>query len=225
MIQLIEDEFDLARRRMVEEQLLPRGITDKAVIDAFYSVPRDCFVTEEQIEHAYDDGPLPTIHSQTISQPYMIAIMTQLLELPATKSAKVLEVGTGSGYQAAILAHMGHEVVTIERLDDVAEFARSNLAKLAYCKKVKVLVGDGCLGCPEEAPFDGIIVTAASPKVPEALVAQLRIGGKLIIPCGNMFMQELLQVTRKNENETTVTRGIGCRFVPLIGKGAFGEND
>lgn len=213
------------RKEMVETQLLPRGIKDPLVIDAFLNVPRECFVIEDYAGNAYDDTPLPIIGNQTISQPYMVAVMTELLELTTediSAGVKILEIGTGAGYQAAILAHMGCEVISIERIETVADFAMENLKKLPYGKHVKVYVADGTLGCPVEAPFDGIIVTAAAPKIPTALIHQLNVGSKLIIPCGNIMMQQLLQVVRE-PNDVKIIRHIGCRFVPLIGKDGFPE--
>ncbi len=206
---------------MVEEQLVPRGIKDPKVLDAFRTVPRECFVTEEHVSEAYDDNPLPTILGQTISQPYMMALMTELLELPHDSAAKVLEIGTGSGYQAAILAHMGHSVVTVERLDKVADFAAKNLSPFTYLDRIKICVGDGCLGWPDDAPYDGVIVTAASPKIPDPLVQQTKIGGKIVIPVGNLFIQQLLKAVKVSEIQLEITQSTGCRFVPLIGKDAF----
>ncbi len=213
------------RKEMVETQLLPRGIKDELVIKAFLDVPRECFVIEEYAENAYDDTPLPIIDKQTISQPYMVAVMTQLLELTAediSKGVKILEIGTGAGYQAAILANMGCNVISIERIETVADFARENLNKLPCGKHVKVFVADGTLGWPDEAPFDGIIVTAAAPTIPTALVHQLKVSRKLIIPCGNIMVQQLLQVVKK-PNDIRINRHTACRFVPLIGKDGFPE--
>lgn len=211
------------RKEMVETQLLPRDIRDELVIEAFLNVPRECFLTDEYLENAYDDTPLPIIENQTTSQPYMIAIMTQLLELTAddiSKGVKILEIGTGAGYQAAILAHMGCSVTSIERIEAVANFAIGNLKKFPYGERVNVHVADGTLGWPDEAPYDGILVTAAAPKIPTALIHQLKVGRKLVIPCGNIMMQQLLQVV-KEPNDVKIIRHIGCRFVPLIGKDGF----
>lgn len=213
------------RKEMVETQLLPREINNELVIDAFLNVPRECFLTEEYVESAYADCPLPIIENQTTSQPYMIAIMTQLLELAAediSAGVKILEIGTGAGYQAAILANMGCNVISIERIEAVADFAIGNLKKFAYGDRVKIHVADGTLGWPSEAPYDGIIVTAASPKIPTALIHQLKVGRKLIIPCGNIMMQQLLQIV-KEPNDVKIIRHTGCRFVPLIGKDGFPE--
>lgn len=221
MIKPIFDPFSDEREKMVREHMMARGITSKEVLEAFLNVPRELFVPEEFVELAYEDRPLPTLEGQTISQPYIMALMTELLQLPKEPNVKVLEVGAGSGYQAAILAYMGVEVVSIELLPAVAKFARENLAKLTFTDKVKIIEGDGCLGFPEEAPYDGIMVTAAAPKIPPALLEQLKIGGKLVIPIGNLLIQELLQVVKNSENDITINKTIGCRFVPLLGKDGF----
>ncbi|MFA6569085.1 MAG: protein-L-isoaspartate(D-aspartate) O-methyltransferase [Victivallales bacterium] len=213
------------RKTMVETQIAARGISDKIVIDAFLNVPRECFVLEEYADNAYDDTPLPIIGGQTISQPYMVAVMTELLELTAediSKGVKILEIGTGAGYQAAILANMGCSVISIERMETVADFAKENLKKLPYGERVQVHVADGTLGWPEEAPFDGIIVTAAAPTIPTALIHQLNVGRKLVIPCGNIMVQQLLQVVR-GVHDVKINRHTACRFVPLIGKDGFPE--
>lgn len=223
MIKPIYDQFAESRRIMVEEQLVSRGIGDKSVLNSFGTVPREYFVPDEYVDKAYEDHPLPTLSGQTLSQPYMMALMTELLELPSDHQAKVLEIGTGSGYQAAILAHMGHKVISIERLRELADFARENLFKLTYSDSVKIYVRDGCLGCQEEAPFDGIIVTAAAPKIPQDLIEQTRIGGKIVIPVGNLFIQELLQAERISDTEIKINHSVGCRFVPLLGKDGFVE--
>ena len=214
-----------ARKLLVQSQLVPRGITDKFVLEAFMNVPREFFVVDEYKDSAYDDCPLPIIKNQTISQPYMVALMTELLELSAddlSAGAKILEVGTGAGYQAAILAYMGCRVASVERIPEVADFAILNLKKTPYGQRVEVYVGDGTMGWPEEAPFDGIIVTAAAPRIPTALLHQLKVGRKLIIPCGNLMVQQLMQVV-KLPNDVRINRHTGCRFVPLIGKDGFQE--
>lgn len=213
------------RQAMVETQLVPRGIKDPNVLSAFMEVPRECFVIEEYLKMAYDDCPLPIIENQTISQPYMVAVMTELLELSdedLSAGVKILEIGTGAGYQAAILAHMGCKVASVERIGKVADFAIMNLKKLPYGNRVEVYVGDGTVGWPEEAPYDGIIVTAASPRIPTALIHQLKVGRKLVIPCGNLMIQQLMQVV-KLQNDVKINRHTGCRFVPLIGKDGFQE--
>lgn len=221
MILPLKDKFEKERQKMVERQLIPRGIENEAVLDAFRNVPRELFVPEELEESAYLDRPLPIGNKQTISQPYMVAIMTEQLELNKGKKKKILEVGTGAGYQSAILSYMGHEVVSVERISKVADIARKNLDKCDYGKNVKVVVGDGCLGVPDEAPFDRIIVTAAAPAIPENLYSQLRNNGLIVIPCGNLYIQNLTRVRKISENDFLTEEGIGCRFVPLIGKDAF----
>ena len=213
------------RKEMVQIQLIPRGIKDQKVLNAFLNVPRECFMLEEYQKNAYDDSPFPIIENQTISQPYMVAVMTELLELSAIDLAngvKILEIGTGAGYQAAILAYMGCKVVSVERIGKVADLAIMNLKKLSYGNRVEVFVGDGTLGWPDEAPYDGIIVTAAAPKIPTALLQQLRIGRKIVIPCGNLMIQQLLQV-EKLQKDIKINRHTGCRFVPLIGQEGFQE--
>ena len=213
------------RKAMVETQIVARGVKNEIVIDAFLNVPRECFVIEEYADSAYDDTPLPIIGGQTISQPYMVAVMTELLELTAediSKGVKILEIGTGAGYQAAILANMGCSVISIERIGTVADFAKENLKKIPYGDRVQVHVADGTLGWPEDAPFHGIIVTAAAPTIPTALIHQLKAGRKLIIPCGNIMVQQLLQVV-KETNTIKINRHTACRFVPLIGRDGFPE--
>jgi len=212
-----------ARKLLVQNQLVPRGITDKHVLEAFMNVPREFFVVDEYKDSAYDDCPLPIIENQTISQPYMVALMTELLELSdedLSSGIKILEIGTGAGYQAAILAYMGCKVASVERIVEVADFAIMNLKKLPYGQRVEVYVGDGTMGWPDEAPFDGIIVTAAAPKIPTALLQQLKVGRKLVIPCGNLMIQQLMQVV-KLPKDIRINRHTGCRFVPLIGKDGF----
>lgn len=221
MVASIEDEYGALRRRMVEEQLVPRGIRSRRILDAFLEVPREIFVPDELRREAYFDGPLPTKDGQTISQPYIVAYMTELLELPEDRECKILEVGLGSGYQAAILAWMGHTVVGVERLASLVRYAEANLARLPYGNKVRAVVGDGTLGCPEEAPFDGMLVTAAAPRIPRPLVDQLVAGGKLVLPVGDLSIQEMLQVTKLEDGSVDIAEGIGCRFVPLLGRHGF----
>ena len=221
MVTPVEDGYEALRKRMVEEQLVRRGISVRRVLDAFLEVPRELFVPEGLRDDAYFDGPLPTKAGQTISQPYMVAYMTELLELPAGRECKLLEVGLGSGYQAAILAWLGHKVVGVERLEPLARFAEENLAQLPYGDKVEAVVGDGTLGWPEEAPFDGILVSAAAPGIPHPLVEQLAEGGKLVLPVGDLSVQEMIQVTKRKDGSLQIAEGIGCRFVPLLGKHGF----
>lgn len=221
MIKPAKDTFENQRRLMVDAQLRTRGIRDEAVLQAFQAVPRELFVPCTHQELAYEDQPLPTKCGQTISQPYIVAVMTELLELSDRTERKILEVGAGAGYQAAILAEMGCRVISIERLPELARFATDNLICSGYAEWVSVYTGDGCLGCKHEAPFDGIIVTAAAPEIPPALIEQLKIGAKLVIPCGTQAIQELQQVEKISAQEIRVHHGIGCRFVPLIGADGF----
>ncbi len=211
----MERDYERLRRLMVEHQIRARGVRDPLVLEAFLRVPRHEFVPENLRSMAYDDTPLPIGRGQTISQPYMVALMTEALGIRGGE--KVLEVGTGSGYQAAILAEMGCEVHTVEREPDLAREAMRRLARLGY-RTVKVHVGDGTLGLPEEAPFQAILVTAGGPRVPESLKEQLDPeGGVLVIPVGERGYQELMRVTRRGNRFSTENLG-GCRFVPLIGE-------
>lgn len=207
------DEFAASRHAMVEQQLRRRGIASEAVLQAMEEVPRHLFVPETARHAAYDDSPLHIGRGQTISQPFMVARMTELLNV--RPGSRILEVGTGSGYQAAVLDQLGAEVWTIERLPELAEAARQTLDRLGY-DRVHVVNGDGTLGLPEQAPYDGIIVTAAAPHVPEHLTDQLAEGGRLVIPVGARDVQELRVVARTARGlETTYI--LDCRFVPLVG--------
>jgi protein-L-isoaspartate(D-aspartate) O-methyltransferase len=208
-----EDPFAARRRAMVEEQVAARGVRDRAVLDALRTVPRHLFVPAELRNDAYGDFPLPIGEGQTISQPYIVALMTEMLRLPA--AAKVLEVGTGSGYQAAVLAEMGAEVYTIEIVEPLARSAKERLEATGYTK-IHFRTGDGYRGWPEAAPFDGIIVTAAPDHVPQPLVDQLKIGGRLVIPVGSAY-QELVAITR-TEKGTKRETSIPVRFVPMTGE-------
>jgi protein-L-isoaspartate(D-aspartate) O-methyltransferase len=211
------DEGRDERRRMVARQLAARGIRDPRTLAAMAAIPRHCFVPATLGAAAYDDAPLPVGHGQTISQPYMVALMTEVL-LPR-RHDRVLEIGTGSGYQTAILAHLVRQVYTIERLPALADVARCRLADLG-CANVEFRVGDGSLGWPEAAPFDGILVTAATPGIPAPLAAQLAPGGRIAVPVGDLALQEL--VVGILSPDGLVTRDAGaCRFVPLIGRHAF----
>ena len=205
---------------MVEYQLRRRGIRDARVLEAMARVPRERFVPESLSAHAYDDGALPIGNDQTISQPFVVATICALLGLHGGE--RVLDVGTGSGYQAAVLAELAAEVVTIERIPELADRARTTLADLGY-GNVEVTVGDGSLGVPERAPFDAIAVAAAAPTIPPALFDQLAEGGRLVVPRGSRFGQELVLVVR-TPNGPTERRSIPCRFVPLVGDEGFGEN-
>jgi len=207
--------FDIARKRMVQEQIVGRGITTPRLLEVFQKVPRHLFVQEAMAVQAYSDGPLPIGEKQTISQPYIVALMTDLLEL--TGNDHVLEIGTGSGYQTAILASLVRRVWTIERIRPLAMQARKVLDTL-HLLNVNIKVGDGTLGWPEEGPFDAILVTAGAPAVPETLAAQLAPGGRLVIPVGDESNQTLLRIRKAADGTLTQETGIGCRFVPLIGQ-------
>lgn len=213
-------QTDLAklRERMVEQQLRSRAVHDERVLAVMEEVPRHEFVPPEYVDEAYDDHPVPIGESQTISQPYMVAVMTEALELRGHE--RVLEVGTGSGYQAAVLARLAQTVYTIEKSATLARSAEERLARLGFTNVV-CLVGDGTLGYVEAAPFDAILVTAGAPSIPQPLKDQLAEGGRLVIPVGEMHSQELLQV--KKIVGQFVERGVNyCRFVPLIGRYGWG---
>jgi protein-L-isoaspartate(D-aspartate) O-methyltransferase len=207
--------FDEQRMNMVTRQIQARGVRDRRVLEAMARVPRHLFVSEAQLVSAYGDFPLPIGESQTISQPYMVATMTEQLGL--TGDERVLEIGTGSGYQAAVLAEVAREVVSIERIESLAENARSRLAELGY-DNVKVIVGDGTLGWPEGAPYQGIMVTAGAPSAPAPLLQQLDVGGRLVVPVGERHTQILEIHTRQEKDKYKVRRETACRFVDLIGK-------
>ena len=210
-------DCEAARARLIGQ--LRAEIRDERVLAAMASIPRERFVPPECADEAYEDGPLPIGYDQTISQPYIIALMTQALEL--TGREKVLEVGTGSGYQAAILAELARLVITTERLPALAESARKVLASLGYTN-VLVHVAEETLGWQSEAPYDVILVTAGAPRVPSDLLSQLAIGGRMVIPVGSRYIQELCKVTRRRKKHTVRNLG-GCRFVSLIGKDAWEE--
>lgn len=199
---------------MVEYQLKARGIKDLRVLMAMEKVERHLFVSDNLINMAYDDCALPIGEGQTISQPYMVAIMTELLELHGDE--KVLEIGTGSGYQSAVLCILAKEVFTIERVKSLALLAEERFKRLGYVN-IHVIISDGTLGLPEEAPFDGIIVTAASPRIPDIYVNQLKIGGRLVIPVGSRYSQMLYQV-KNTPSGISTSISTPCVFVPLIGK-------
>ncbi len=201
------------RARMVEEQLRSRGIRDPRLLAAMGKVPREAFIPSDDLRNAYGDHPLPIGAGQTVSQPYIVAAMVEALELCPVD--RVLEVGTGTGYQAAILGELAAEVWTIERHEELAMKAREILARLGYAN-VHVVVGDGSVGLPQHSPFNKILVAAAAPKIPESLVAQLVDGGRLVVPVGNRFEQQV-QVVRKVGEETVMTAHELCRFVPLVG--------
>ncbi|MDO8735236.1 MAG: protein-L-isoaspartate(D-aspartate) O-methyltransferase [Elusimicrobiota bacterium] len=208
------DDFEKLRRQMVETQIVTRGISDKKIIDAMLKIPREQFIEKKFYNEAYNDHPLPIEEGQTISQPYIVALMTELLQL--TNIEKVLEIGTGSGYQTAILAELSKKVYTVERLPTLFYKAKNILKDLGY-KNVFLFNLDGTEGLKEHSPFDRIIVTAASDKIPQPLVEQLNESGRLIIPIGDRFSQELLAAEKINGKLEIKNYG-GVTFVPLIGK-------
>jgi protein-L-isoaspartate(D-aspartate) O-methyltransferase len=206
-----------ARHRMVEDQLRARDIVDERVLDAMERVPRELFVPQGERHRAYADAALPIGHGQTISQPYMVARIAEVLGLSGGE--KVLDVGTGSGYQAAVLAELADEVHTIERIPELAEQAHRNLAEAGY-DRVHVHVGDGSLGLPEHAPFTAIAVAAAAPGLPQRLYDQLEPRGRLAVPVGGRWGQRLEVIVRSPEGPAVV-HSVPCRFVPLVGEQGF----
>jgi len=207
----------LARKAMVERQLRGRDIADEKVLDAMGRVPRELFVPERERSRAYADAALPIGHGQTISQPYMVARIAEALAV--RPGELVLDVGAGSGYQAAVLAELGANVVTIERIPELAQQARESLAAAGY-DGVEVRVGDGTLGLPERAPFDAIAVGAAAPDFPQTLYDQLRPRGRLVVPVGGQRAQRLEVIVRSPEGPAVV-HSVPCRFVPLVGEEGF----
>jgi len=214
------NEYTSKRHKMVETQLLPRGIKDPRVISAMRKVPRHLFLDEALWPEAYEDHPVPIGEKQTISQPFIVAIMTEALKL--TGSERILEIGTGSGYQAAILAELAEQVYSIERLPSIAKRARRILDELKY-SNIIITIGDGTLGWKEHSPYDGIIVTAASPYPPTTLLEQLKVDGRLIIPIGDEFTQDLTLYHKEGEGDYSKESYGGCRFVKLIGEQGWRE--
>ena len=207
-------DYQKLRDHMVNSQLIARGIKDSRVLEAMRRVPRHLFVLESELHRAYDDYALPIGFGQTISQPYMVAVMTELLDLKGTE--KVLEIGTGSGYQAAVLSELSRQVYSIERIAELTEFARSNLDSAGY-QDVKLKTYDGSEGWLDEAPFDRIVVTAATPEFPSPLVDQLVDEGIGIAPVGPRFSQQLLRIMKRG-GKTTESYFTPCVFVPLVGR-------
>ena len=210
-------DYRSARASLIDH--LSSEIRDRRVLEAMARIPRERFVPPEERHLAYEDRPLPIGLEQTISQPFIVALMTQALEL--TCREKVLEIGAGSGYQAAILAELAGQVIAVERLPSLADAARTVLGNLGYQNVVVHLAGE-TLGWPDEAPYDAIMASAAAPAVPPELVAQLAIGGRLVIPVGSRYVQQLYKITRQEKKDKVQDLG-GCCFVPLIGKGAWDE--
>jgi len=217
-IRVKRDIYERARARMVDEQLIGRGIKDRRVLDAMLTIPRHIFVDEALTSQAYTDFPLPIGEKQTISQPYMVAFMSEALGLTGTE--RVLEIGSGCGYQSAVLSLLVSKVYAVERITTLTARARRTLDKL-HCSNVIVKLGDGTTGWADEAPFDAIIVAASAPQIPPALTDQLAPGGRLVIPVGTEESQKLLRITRRAIGVTTEVLG-GCRFVKLIGRDGWG---
>jgi protein-L-isoaspartate(D-aspartate) O-methyltransferase len=200
---------------MVEDQLRGRGLRSESVLEVMGRIPRELFLPPERQHKAYDDQALPLSKGQTISQPYMVAVMTEALVLHP--SDRVLEIGTGSGYQTAVLADLAAEVYSVERIPELASQAEETLGKLGF-DNIRIRVADGSLGWPDEAPFDAILVTAGAPRIPESLKAQLTgDGGRLVVPVGDRFIQELVRVTRTGDSFESEDL-LACRFVPLLGE-------
>ena len=205
--------FEAARNKMVEGQIKLRGVRSEAVLDAMLNVPRHLFVSEDMQSHAYNDSPLPIGHGQTISQPYIVAYMTE--QLDPIPGMKILEIGTGSGYQAAVLAYLRCEVCTIEVVEELFFTAQKALAA-ANIENVKQKLGNGYTGWPDEAPYDAIIVTAAPAKIPEKLISQLKDGGKLVIPVGEVHSVQSLRLITKTDKKITEKYLLPVRFVPMV---------
>ncbi|MCK8816795.1 protein-L-isoaspartate(D-aspartate) O-methyltransferase [Natroniella sulfidigena] len=213
---------DEKRKRMIREQLERRGIEQQAVLESMSEVPRHLFVPDKLKSKAYHDRPLPIREGQTISQPYIVALMIEALEL--VEDDRVLEIGTGSGYAAAVLAQIAEQVYTIERHQALAELARKRFEKLGY-DNLEVKIGDGTEGWEEFGPYDGIIVAAGAPVIPESLTEQLEIGGRLVIPVGDRDLQELLVLTKQSNGELKKESIAGVRFVPLVGEEGWVDED
>ena len=214
-----KNRYAINRRTMIDCHLRGRDIHDARVLDAMERLPRESFLPEKYAANAYDDNPLPIGMGQTISQPYIVALMTQCLDLSGDE--EVLEIGTGSGYQCAVLAALASKVYTIERFSELSEQAQAALGQLDY-QNIEFAVGDGSCGWPEDKQFDRIIITAAVPKIPQPLIDQLKEGGLLVAPVGGEYTQDLI-VAKKDSGRLTTKTICGCRFVKLIGQYAHGE--
>jgi protein-L-isoaspartate(D-aspartate) O-methyltransferase len=213
-------KYDRLRHEMVEKQIAARGISDEQVLAAMHAVPRHLFVSEALMDQAYSDFPLPIGEQQTISQPFIVAEMTQALQL--TPEDRVLEIGTGSGYQAAVLAHIAYRVYTIERIHSLYLKTRRLFDKLSY-HNIVTRYSDGTTGWKEESPFDAIIVTAGAPEIPAMLINQLALGGRMVIPVGNQHSQDLIRLVREQNGVNQTNLG-GCRFVKLVGEHGWRPN-
>lgn len=222
MVSESDSRYSSLAWNMVDQQLRRRGIRDQAVLRAMVEVPRHRFVSPENALNAYKDCPLPTADGQTISQPYMVAMMTELLAVKP--GMRVLEIGTGSGYQTAVLAHMGAIVVSVERSATLAQRARKILNQLGFTEQVKVVEVDGTLGCPENAPYDGIIVTAGAPRLPRSYSEQSADGGRIVIPIGDLDQQNIY-LFECHGDRWTESRLIGCKFVPLVGQDGWSPDE
>jgi len=211
---MTDDGHEKDRKRMVDIQIAARGVKDERVLAAMRDIPRHLFVPGAYRDAAYNDSPLPIGKGQTISQPYIVAVMTELLLVKS--SDKVLEIGAGSGYQAAILGKLAKLVMSVERIPEVAETAKENLARVGITN-VRIMIGNGTIGYPEEAPFDAILITAATPSIPPPLINQMAEGGRLVAPVGSRELQELVRLTKKGDKTTSEFFG-GVVFVPLLGE-------
>ncbi len=210
---MMGNSYEWLRENMVENQIRSRGVKDERILEAFYKVPRHMFVGPDQKALAYEDHPLPIEHEQTISQPFIVALMTEALQLEGDE--KVLEIGTGSGYQTAILAELAGHVYTIERFERLSRSASILLGELGY-GNITYRVGDGTKGWPEEAPFEAILAAAATERIPPALMEQLAPGGKLVMPVGDLAGQQLIVAAKDSRGNITKDNLGGCRFLPLV---------
>jgi len=213
--------FDISRRKMVETQIVARGVKDRRVIEAMLRVPRHLFVQEAMAGQAYSDNSLPIGEKQTISQPHMVALMSEMLELKGVE--RVLEIGTGSGYQAAVLSHLARRVYTIERIPTLASRSRKLFDSLGLTN-ISMKIDDGTIGWETEGPFDAIIVTAGAPDIPNALIEQLAVGGCMVIPVGDQQDQVLHRVRKMEDGTVMQEKSVPCRFVKLIGRDGWSQD-